>query len=189
MVVRKFEKYCHIHKINSDSDKKWNNPNEIPNQINVTRSYKNIHGNAFFSAKSFVKKNQEVAQLLQQNQYKYPALPYAVPNSKKIVIDIPTLNTIEKDTATSCFSIKYPLNSKVRYIMVYRAKKTSKIDINNPSQIIEKITIPEKNETITINLPIKKRDENSACAVTFIDFYGNESEATMINFSTETKLN
>jgi uncharacterized lipoprotein YddW (UPF0748 family) len=169
------------YKINSDSDKKWNNPYEIPNQINITRTYKNIQGNAFFSAKSFVNKNQAVAQLLSSNQYKYPALPFAVPNSKKVVIDIPTVNTIERDSVNSCFTVKYPLNSKVRYIMVYRAKKTSKIDINNPSQIIDKITLTEKQDTIIVNIPTKKPDENNACAITFVDFYGNESAATIIN--------
>lgn len=170
------------YKINSDSDKKWNNPNEIPNQIDITRTYKNVQGNVFFSAKSFVNRNQNVAKLLIDNQYKYPALPFAVPNSKKIVIDIPTVNTISKDTITSSFTIKYPLNSKVRYIMVYRAKKTFKIDVNNPSQIIEKIAFTEKSGNINIIVPTKKWDENRACAITFIDFFGNESQATLVNF-------
>ena len=177
------------YKINSDSDKKWNNPNEIPNQINVTRTYKNIEGNAFFSAKSFVNRNRNVAQLLLENQYKYPALPFAVPNSKMTVIDCPILNSISKDTSNSSFTIKYPLNSKVRYIMVYRAKKTSKIDVNNPSQIIEKINLTEKSDSIKVCVPMKKSDENSACAITFIDFYGNESAATTVNLTAETKIN
>jgi uncharacterized lipoprotein YddW (UPF0748 family) len=177
------------YKINSDSDKKWNNPNEIPNQINVSRTYKNVVGNVFFSAKSFVNKNQNVAQLLLDNQYKYPALPSAVPNSKKIIIDIPTINSISKDTTNSSFTIKYPLNSKVRYLMVYRSKKSFKIDINNPSQIIQKITLTQKGDSIEINIPAKKWDENSNCAITFVDYYGNESEATTVNLSTETKLN
>ncbi len=169
------------YKINSDSDKKWNDPNEIPNQIDITRTYKNVEGNAFFSAKSFVNKNQNVAQLLLENQYKYPALPFAIPNSKKTVIDVPTVDLISKDTTNVSFTIKYPSNSKVRYIMVYRAKKTSKIDLNNPSQIIEKIPLTEKCENIKVCIPTKKPDENSACAITFVDFYGNESEATIIN--------
>ncbi len=177
------------YKINSDSDKKWNNPNEIPNQINVSRTYKNIEGNVFFSAKSFVNKNRNVAQLLLDNQYKYPALPSAVPNSKKIVIDVPTLNSISKEITNSSFTIKYPLNSKVRYIMVYRSKKSFKLDINNPSQIIQKITLTQKGDSIKINIPAKKWDENSNCAITFIDYYGNESDATTVNLSTETKLN
>ncbi|MDD5149376.1 MAG: family 10 glycosylhydrolase [Flavobacterium sp.] len=169
------------YKINSDSDKKWSDPNEIPNQINVTRTYKNVEGNAFFSAKSFVNKNRNVAQLLLENQYKYPALPSAVPYSKKIVIDVPTVNLISKDTDNSSFTIQYPLNSKVRYIMIYRAKINSKIDVNNPSQIIEKICLTEKCDSIKICVPTKKSDENNSCALTFIDYFGNESAATIIN--------
>jgi len=169
------------YKINADSDKKWNNPYEIPNQIDITRTYKNVQGNAFFSAKWFVNKNQNVTQLLMENQYKYPALPHAVPNSKMIVIDSPMLNSVEKETANSCFSIKYPLNSKVRYIMVYRANKHSKIDVNNPSQIIDKINLTAKSDTILVNIPTKNGEENSTCALTFVDFYGNESTPTILN--------
>jgi hypothetical protein len=88
---------------------------------------------------------------------------------------------IEKDTDPSCFSIKYPLNSKVRYIMVYRAKKTSKIDINNPSQIIEKITLAANTDSIFVTIPMTKPDENNTCAITFIDYFGNESAATILN--------
>ena len=177
------------YKINTDSDKKWNNPYEIPNQIDITRTYKNIQGNAFFSAKSFVKKNQNVAQLLLENQYKYPALPYAVPNSKKTLIDCPSVNSISKDSINSSCTIKYPSNCQVRYVMVYRAKKSFKIDVNNPSQIIDKITLAEKCDTFNVTIPIKKADENNSCAITFIDYYGNESEATIVNLTKETKIN
>jgi uncharacterized lipoprotein YddW (UPF0748 family) len=177
------------YKINTDSDKKWNNPYEIPNQIDITRTYKNIQGNAFFSAKSFVKKNQNVAQLLLENQYKYPALPYAVPNSKKILIDCPSVNSISKDSINSSCTVKYPSNCQVRYVMVYRAKKTFKIDVNNPSQIIDKITLGKKCDTFKVTIPIRKEDENNSCAITFIDFYGNESEATILNLTKETKIN
>ena len=169
------------YKINADSDKKWNNPYEIPNQIDITRTYKNVQGNAFFSAKWFVNKNQNVTNLLKANQYKYPALPNVVPNSKQIVMDSPMIDKVEKEAANSSFSIKYPLNSKVRYIMVYRANKDSKIDVNNPSQIIDKINLATKSDTILINIPMKNGDENSTCALTFVDFYGNESTPTILN--------
>ncbi|MBA4276129.1 family 10 glycosylhydrolase [Flavobacterium sp.] len=169
------------YKINADSDKKWNNPYEIPNQIDITRTYKNVQGNAFFSAKWFVNKNQNVTNLLKANQYKYPALPNVVPNSKQIVMDSPMIDNVKKEAANSSFSIKYPLNSKVRYIMVYRANKDSKIDVNNPSQIIDKINLATKSDTILINIPIKNGEENSTCALTFVDFYGNESTPTILN--------
>jgi hypothetical protein len=73
--------------------------------------------------------------------------------------------------------------------MVYRAKKTFKIDVNNPSQIIDKITLAEKCDSFKVTIPVKKEDENNTCAITFIDFYGNESEATIVNLPTETKIN
>jgi hypothetical protein len=63
------------------------------------------------------------------------------------------------------------------------------LDVNNPSQIIEKINFPEKSDSILVNLACKKTDENNTCAVTFVDFYGNESEATTVNFTSQNKTN
>ena len=71
------------YKINTDSDKRWNNPNEIPNQIDITRTYKNIQGNAFFSAKSFLNRNQNVTQLLIRKPIQISCTSYVVPNSSK----------------------------------------------------------------------------------------------------------
>jgi hypothetical protein len=65
------------YKINTDSDKKWHIPSEIPNQIDITRSYKTLE--TPFCAKSFINRNKAVIQLLMDNQYKYPALPLWFP--------------------------------------------------------------------------------------------------------------
>ncbi|TDE30496.1 MULTISPECIES: glycoside hydrolase family 10 protein [Flavobacterium] len=171
------------YKINTDSDKRWNNPNEIPNQIDITRSYKNIQGNAFFSAKSFLNKNQSVTKLLTENQYKYPALPTVVPSSVKKMAIVPSANNILIDPISSRFNVTYPLYSKVRYVMVYGAKFNSKIDVNDPSQIIDKIAFKDNIDTVEVVIPTYKLDKNTTCAITFIDFYGNESEATLVNFT------
>ena len=171
------------YKINTDSDKRWNNPNEIPNQIDITRSYKNIQGNAFFSAKSFLNKNQSVTKLLTENQYKYPALPTVVPSSVKKMAIVPTANNILIDPISSRFNVTYPLYSKVRYVMVYGAKFNSKIDVNDPSQIIDKIAFKDNVDTVEVVIPTYKLDKNTTCAITLIDFYGNESEATFVNFT------
>jgi uncharacterized lipoprotein YddW (UPF0748 family) len=170
-----------VYKINNDSDKKWNNPLEIPNQIDFTRSFKNVQGNAFFSAKWFVNKNQNVTKILMENQYRYPALPYPVPLFKQIVIDSPILNTLEKENENLTYTFKYPLNSKIRYIMVYRAKRVGKIDTNDPSQIIDKITLDPDKDFVFVPIPNTKENENSAFAFTYIDYYGNESSPTIVN--------
>ena len=169
------------YKVNNDSDKNWKNPYEISKQIDITRTYKNVQGNAFFSAKWFVNKNQNVTKLLMENQYRYPALPHPVPNLKQIVIDSPALSTFEKDHSKTTFSFKYPLNSKVRYIVVYRAKRASKIDINDPSQIIDKITLGTNEENIIVPIQTQKENDHSSYAFTYIDFYGNESSPTIVN--------
>ena len=176
------------YKVNADSDKRWNNPSEIPNQIDVTRSYKNINGNAFFSAKSFVNKNKAVTKLLMENQYKYPALPNVVPNSRKTVIDIPTVCSTTNNENSCTYTLNYPLESKVRYVMVYGAKNNSKIDVNDPSQIIDKIAFTEKKDAINIVIKNNLLDPNYNYAISFVDFYGNESEATLLNTTSQTNI-
>ncbi|EIA08732.1 glycoside hydrolase family 10 protein [Flavobacterium frigoris] len=175
------------YKINTDSDKRWNVPSEIPNQIDVTRSYKNINGNAFFSAKSFVNRNKAVTELLINNQYKYPALPYVVPNSRKTVVDVPTVCNATKDNDFYTYTINYPAKSKVRYVLVYAAKNLEKIDVTDPSQIIDKIAIKEKKDSISIVIKKNKFEKNNSYALSFIDFYGNESAATLLKNTAETK--
>ena len=169
------------YKINNDTDKRWNDPKEIPNQIDLARCYKNVQGNAFFSAKWLVNKNQKVSQLLMNDQYRFPALPHPVPQLKQIVIDSPALDTFEKDSANSKFTFKYPLNSKVRYIMVYRAKRASRIDTNDPSQIIDKIALNANNDFVLVHIPNNHENDHASFAFTYVDFYGNESTPTIVN--------
>ncbi|OCB70184.1 glycoside hydrolase family 10 protein [Flavobacterium crassostreae] len=169
------------YKINADSDKNWYNPHEIPSQIDLTRTYPNLGGNAFFSAKVFVNKNKTVTQLLANNQYKYPALPYVVPNSRRIVMDIPTVCNKKQTDSTTTYLLNYPTHSMVRYVVVYAAKDSTQLDTNNPSQIVDKIAIQEKKYTISIVLPKNNSENNTTYALSFIDFYGNESLPTTLN--------
>lgn len=177
------------YKIRMDADKKWNLPNEIPNQIDFTRTFANVQGNAFFSAKWFVEKNRDVANLLLDNQYKFPAIPLAVPHLRKIIVDIPVINAVVRDTATCHFMIKNPLNTKVRYVVIYAAKNDIQIDVNDPSQIVDKIAFEDKSGSIYVSVPNKKLEENKTCAVTFIDFYGNESVASLVAVPDTSKTN
>ena len=169
------------YKINTDSDKRWFNPSEIPNQIDLTRSYPNINGNVFFSAKVFINKNKAVTQLLSENQYKYPALPYVVPNSRKIVLDVPFVCEKMETINSTTYVFDFPTHSKIRYILIYAAKKGERIDTNNASQIVDKIAFTEKEFYIMV--PIKKnfKEPETVYAASFIDYYGNESLPTILN--------
>ncbi|HTG65952.1 MAG TPA: family 10 glycosylhydrolase [Flavobacterium sp.] len=171
------------YKINADSDKKWFLPSEIPNQIDLTRTFKNINGNAFFSAKYFVNQNRAVTQLLESKQYKYPALPYVVPNSRGIVADIPCITNINNQTSNTIVTLDFPKQSKIRYIVVYGSTNKALIDVNNPSQIIDKIAFKETKDSIAISIPKLYLEKHNNCALTFIDYYGNESQATLLKAS------
>ncbi|HKO77220.1 MAG TPA: family 10 glycosylhydrolase [Flavobacterium sp.] len=178
------------YKIRADSDKHWNNKFEIPNQIDLTRSYPNVQGNGFFSAKWFMNKNQDVVKVLQEYEYKYPALPLPVPNFKKTITESLLVNSITKDTANYYISFQKPkLLSKVRYIVVYGANDASKININDASQILDKIAVIEENEGFSIEVPEYKMIGKKAFAFTFVDYYANESPETIIDLQVETQTN
>jgi len=177
------------YKINTDSDKKWFDPNEIPNQIDLTRSFKNINGNAFFSAKSFVNKNNAVTQLLKDNQYQYPALAFVVPNSKREVVDIPYITNINNQSDNAVITLSFPTQSKIRYVIVYGATNKTLININDPSQIIDKIAFKETKDSISISVPKLYLEKHNNCALTFIDYFGNESQATLLKANNQNSTN
>ncbi len=177
------------YKINTDSDKKWTNPFEIPNQIDLNRTYKNIQGNGFFSAKWFLNNtNKAVTDILAQNQYKYPALPNVVPGFRYKVEDCPVVWDITTDNEIADVILKFPEVDKIRYVVVYGTKNFTKIDVSNPANIIDKIAITEKKGSIGISLPKTYLERHNSCAISYIDYYGNESEATLVSISKNSKI-
>ena len=177
------------YKINTDSDKKWNIPTEIPNQIDLTRTYSNIQGNAFFSAKSFVNNNKEVVNLLVTNQYKYPAIPLPVPSSVKTGNERPLINTFSKEGDSYQFSFKKTQTNQIRYLIVYSAEHDTKLDSTDPSQIVEKVFIDAKSDSIKWSIAKDKLNNCKKVAFTFIDFYGNESVPDIVSLHSEIKSN
>jgi uncharacterized lipoprotein YddW (UPF0748 family) len=176
------------YKIRGDSDKNWNFASEIPTQVDFARSFKKVGGSAYFSAKWFINKNFDIVRLLADNQYRYPALPAAVPNLKHIIIDIPVVNEFTKDTTKYSFKIKSPLNTKVRYMVIYGGEHVSKVDINDASKIIDKVPVYQYDGTITFSIPAEKIEQYKACAVTFIDYFANESTPTAIDLKQNYKI-
>ena len=177
------------YKIKSDSDKKWFIPGEIPNQIDLTRTYPNVQGNAYFSAKAFVNNNKDVVTLLENNQYKYSAIPLPVPSSIKAGTERPLVAVFSKEVNSYHFSFKKTASEQIRYIVVYSAEGSMKIDSNDPSQIIEKFFINPKTDSIKLLLSKDQLHNKNKVAFTFIDFYGNESVPDIINLHTEIKPN
>jgi len=177
------------YKIKSDSDKKWFVPGEIPNQIDLTRTFPNIQGNAYFSAKAFVNNNKDVATLLENNQYKYPAIPLPVPSNIKTGNERPLILSFHIEENSYHFSFKKTQSNLIRYIVVYSTENNTALDRNNPSQIIEKVFIDAKSESIKYCISKDKLKDSKKVAFTFIDFYGNESVPEIVHLHNEIKPN
>lgn len=170
------------YKVRMDSDKNWNNIYELPNQIDLTRSYPNVLGNGYFSAKWMINKNQDLVKILKENQYKYPALPLPVPNFKKDLVEYLQINSVAKDRTDYYITFQKPNSlTRVRYIMVYASQNASTINVEDPSQIIDKIAVYEENNEYNIAIPIYKTTGNKTLAFTFVDYYANESPETIID--------
>ena len=176
------------YKIRGDGDKSWNFANEIPTQVDFARSFKNVSGSAYFSSKWFMNKNFDVARILEENQYKYPAIPAAVPNLKHIIIDTPVVTEFVKDSTKYSFSLKNPLNTNVRYIVIYGGDHISKVDINDATKIIDKVRAIEKDGVISFSIPAEKIRQYKACAITFIDYFANESTPTAADLKKNFKI-
>jgi hypothetical protein len=66
---------------------------------------------------------------------------------------MPKVSTIKTNNLISTVTLNYPLLSKIRYVMVYSAKDSAKLDINNPSQIVDKIAFEQRKDSISITIP------------------------------------
>jgi uncharacterized lipoprotein YddW (UPF0748 family) len=64
-----------IYRINEDRSPAWKSKNEIPNQIKALRQNPNVQGSVYFSSKTFSRNPNGWNDSLQNNYYKYPALP------------------------------------------------------------------------------------------------------------------
>ncbi len=163
------------YKITADPDKRWNNQNEIFNQINLARSNTNVYGNAFFSAKSLVNKNKFTTDYLSQNHYKYLAIPRVVPNFQKEITEFPIIESVVK--TNEFYNIYFPM-SQVRSIVLYGATNSSKIDTNDASQIIDRLFVKKIGNSVRLAIPTSKIFEGFKYGITFIDLFGNESKMT-----------
>lgn len=109
------------YKVRSDSDKAWENPNEITQQINYTRTLPNIEGNAFFSAKSLFLKNQDVAKIVNDQVYDTPTLPPFFQPKSTSIIENPVVLSVETNSEWTKIQMEKPLDPAIRYAMVQGA--------------------------------------------------------------------
>ncbi len=124
----------------SAKDQNWNDPNEIPKQIRLSRALPNVQGAVHFSSKSLMNNALGVSDSLRFNYYNYPAIP---PEGRKdnslLVCDPPEVRAITSEP-DGRVSIRWQPNAttlkkKPFQYLVYRFKN-GQIDFTNGHNII-----------------------------------------------------
>lgn len=162
------------YKIRDNSDKAWDDKKELPNQISYSREKNVVQGNAFFSAKSLMNNNADVVKYLKRKYYKAPALP---PISNQVSLqNRDPINLKVSKIHKEHINIKFEGLKSVRYVMVYSSTKKKK-EIYPLKKLLAKLPV-ENDEVRLTHKTIGKR---KYVALTFIDFYGRESQPRIVN--------
>jgi len=162
----------------STKDERWKEPGQMPKQIRLNRSLKNIHGSAFFSSKSFQSNPLGFNDTLIAKLYRTKSLP---PETRKTMLSEDrnySLQFMAHDDGMQLIwneNESANLNSHHRYV-IYRFEK-NKITLSDAAKIIA--ILPAQN-----NLPLQnfidrtaKRGKKYSYAVTSLDIYNHESKA------------
>ncbi len=161
------------YKVRNNSDKAWENKKELPNQLKLARTTKQVKGNVFFSAKSLMKKNADVVEYIKKKYYKTKALPPISPLAPIWKNEYYKLDAITKKEGF--FQLKMNNIEDYRYALVYSSGSNKKSDYPI-KKLLAKLPIRENQ----IDLPSNIVDNKKQIALTFITKFGQESAPILI---------
>ncbi|MBL7815902.1 MAG: family 10 glycosylhydrolase [Saprospiraceae bacterium] len=82
----------------NNKEQNWGDPNEIPRQIQLSRSLKNVKGSVYFSSKSLINNALGVSDSLRLNYYRYPALtPEVIKDTTSLACEPPEIRAITSE--------------------------------------------------------------------------------------------
>ncbi|TKD62494.1 glycoside hydrolase family 10 protein [Flavobacterium sp. ASW18X] len=152
------------YKIKNNADIAWENPLELPTQLNYVRSANNISGNVFFSAKSLLA-HEEVAKTIHRKLYKHKA--YTPSHSPLYDAPLPqniTVTQLEKKDKNYIFNIKS--EQKQRSVLIYKKEPTE------PKGLLGKRYLSKDD---ILRLPIKLTKNRKKLVLVFESKYGQHS--------------
>ena len=169
------------YKIRNNSDKAWDDIEEIPNQIELARETPQIQGNIMFSAKSLMNDNDDVVEYMHNKYYKKPALNPVSTLSKKHSAKKPKLITTSK--TDSELVLEFNDLREIRFALFYtsgiRVKETYDI-----KKLRSKIYVDNTSNVVRIPLNQLRKKYN---AISFIDVYGKETTPIIFNLKQVNK--
>ncbi|WP_226336127.1 glycoside hydrolase family 10 protein [Echinicola marina] len=158
--------------------KGWEDENEIVNQINYNRTFPEVKGSMFFSARTIAGNKENINSQLAK-AYASPALPPTMPWIDPSAPSSPK-NLQARGNPERGITLNWTANLEgdISYFVIYRFEEGEVIDISKPNHIVgivQKDAYPlqswQDNE-------IKKRSKYTYC-ITTVDRLHNESKASL----------
>jgi len=172
------------YKIRDNADKAWNKRRELLNQLQLARNTNQVNGNVFFSARSLMGKNEDVAKKIKRKYYKNRVLPPATQltdTKTKIPIALTDFNDLGHELQ---FTFSFLNDTNMQYAMLYTDRKKERLSSLKNKKAIAKIHIAN---TDSFRIPKSKFRYRKPVAFTFVDQYGSETEPIVLNLVYDSK--
>lgn len=154
--------------------KGWENPEELPNQIRLNRTYPTVNGSMYFSSKTFLQ-NKEGANATMRKIYPRKALVPAMPWKTGEVPDAPQLIRASGNPQDGIvLEWKDPVPSAAAYYVVYRFNKDQSPDIEDPTHLLDIIPRGSYPTQRWVDHSANRRQQYSY-VITAVDRLHNES--------------
>ena len=122
----------------------WADPDQMGRQIRAERTYPQVEGSVFYSAKYFLSDPLGFTDSLKNHYYRYPALLPPMPWIDSIPPPAPTLSLIRSDSGGVTLGWTEPadtIHPAFQYLL-YRFRPGDSIGFGDPSHIVALLTEP-----------------------------------------------
>lgn len=167
-----------FYKIGNDKDTHWKKASELPNQVRMSRKFRDILGNVYFRS-SFLQKNPaKITDTLRKRLYKRPALIPRMPWKNYVPPNEPRDAFVIRDKDKISIRWKGPRpaidGDTATYYVIYRFPVKAPLDYANPAYI-RKLVRKKNFEESATNYNNKYR-----YAVSAVDRYHNEGQPVLL---------
>ncbi len=159
------------YKIRNNQDKAWDNKKELPEQLILARNTDNIKGNIFFSARSLMNSNRDIARFIRKNIYAYPAFPPSIQTSEKNPPRKPKISMRETRDYLYFDLLDESLRFQFAEISGFRQKEQKRKNINQNRG--KKIYLGELSK---FRVPLKSLQGKKYLEIVFIDRYRQKTK-------------
>lgn len=125
-----------FYRINRKSnDREWRSSRQIIKQLKLNRTYPNIDGSMYFSAKTMRNNPRRLKEKMQRRLYRYEALP-PVNNRVEQIMPEPPKNPVialENDS----IHMEWEKGENNEMFVVYKFKRGKRVSTENPEHILE----------------------------------------------------